>query len=398
MEADDTLQSAAKRQKTQDSGSKRPYVSRHKRAVKAAAPTTQTTARSAPPHATTTNSKRTFRHKQKKRPQRKPASTPPPPPAKPEPRGLLSLALETKQQIFLYTSARDTARLRRVCKALNVDVKSSTKYLAKQFSRKETERIQQEFDEFASLKPPTDVDSLMTALHVWTKRRGIFYEDRVQLDSCTKLMTYLLNREGTGAPFRNAVSVVKWATVAACAAIRHRGFRDEEMEDLDMDSFFETITTPGFLDYKDCDKLLEMVKSPELLLSGRLWPPGTREPTTFPERGRMMPLLQFPIWSDHDPLSDEHDQQTQALVDYIFGNPTMPLLEATHGNVHLIRYLRLPALPNEVACYYLNAEWARKEANKLFDPVAIRANPVRVSPLLIAAILESVMLFGVELG
>lgn len=71
----------------------------------------------------------------------------------------------------------------------------------------------------------------------------------------------------------------------------------------------------------------------------------------------------------------------------------MPLLEATHGNAHLIDDLRLPALPNEVSCYYLDAEWARREANKPFDRVSIKANPVRISPLLIAAILESVMLF-----
>jgi hypothetical protein len=157
--------------------------------------------------------------------------------------------------------------------------------------------------------------------------------------------------------------------------------------------FFEAVTGLGLLDYNECDKLFESVKYPELLLNGRLWPSGTREQTTFPQGGTMTPLLHYPLWSEHDLHSDEYDEHTDAFIDYLSGRPTMPLLEPTHGSVHLTRYLRLPVLPNEVSCYYLDAEWARKEASKLFDPVAIKGNPVRVSPLLIAAILESVMLF-----
>lgn len=84
------------------------------------------------------------------------------------------------EQIFLHASARDTARLRQVCKALDDVVKGSTKHLAEQFTRKEMDRVQQQFDEFASLKPPTDFDSLMKALHVWTKQQGIFEELSVQ--------------------------------------------------------------------------------------------------------------------------------------------------------------------------------------------------------------------------
>jgi hypothetical protein len=74
----------------------------------------------------------------------------------------------------------------------------------------------------------------------------------------------------------------------------------------------------------------------------------------------------------------------------------MPLLEATHGNLRLLSYLRLPKLPNEVSCYYLNDNWARKEVKALLahiDTTAARTRVAGISPLLRAAILARVMLF-----
>ena len=391
-DTDDTPQ-GAKRHKTspQNLVPRRPNVSRRKCAVQAAAPTKPSTAKSAPPHEKTTKSKRSFRPKQKLRPPRRPVA----PPLKPEPRGLLSLSLELKQQIFLHASARDTARLRRVCKALDADVRSSAKYLAKVLSRKEIERVQQQVDEFTSLKPPTDLDSLLKALNVWTKRRGISEDHEAQWQSSAKLMVHLLNRKETGSTFSDHfnMNIVPWTEVAVSVEQLHRRFENGNTEQMDLEYFFDAVTSPGLLDYNECDKLFESVQHPESRLSGRLWPSGTRERTTFPQGGTMSPLLQYPLWSEHDPNSAEYDEHTEALVDYLSGRPTMPLLEATHGSMHLIRHLDLPVLPNEVFCYYLEAEWARKEANKLFDRVAIKANPVRVSPLLIAAILETVMLF-----
>lgn len=168
----------AKRQKAALDNSS---VSRRNRATKEAAPnapaaTTKTT-HLRPTTATVTSAslrktdefelKKTPRINQRLRPPRKPQP-------KPKPRGLLSLPLELQQHIFLHTSAKDTARLRRVCKILEVVVRDSTRYLIQEFSRKERKRIQQQVDEFASPKSPTDFDSVMKALHVWTKQRGTF--------------------------------------------------------------------------------------------------------------------------------------------------------------------------------------------------------------------------------
>lgn len=110
----------------------------------------------------------------------------------------------------------------------------------------------------------------------------------------------------------------------------------------------------------------------------------------------MTPLLQYPCISQDPEFGEIYRQESKALKDFLKGKPSRPLLPATHGNLWLIRYLRLPALPNEVSCYYLNDAWSRKEVTKLLAPldtVATKTNPVRASPLLRAAILARVELF-----
>ena len=205
-------------------------MSRHNGGVKEAAPTKSTTYPNSAPHAKTSKSKWSFRPKQKLRPPRKSAT----PPAKPKTLDLLSLSLELKQQIFLKSSAKDIAHLRRVCKALDADVRDSEKYLDKVISRKEMERVQQQVDQFASLKPPTDLDSLMEALHVWTQRRGISEDQEAQWQSTAKLMVHLLNRKSTGATFSDHfnMNIVPWTEVAVFVEQLHRTFGNETRNEL----------------------------------------------------------------------------------------------------------------------------------------------------------------------
>jgi hypothetical protein len=51
--------------------------------------------------------------------------------AKPKAPDLLSIPLEMQQKVFMYTTARDTTRLRRVCKSLNEIISCSSKHPAK---------------------------------------------------------------------------------------------------------------------------------------------------------------------------------------------------------------------------------------------------------------------------
>jgi len=426
---EDAPQPVSKRQKaaleTSESTSKQPSVSRRNRATKEAAPEAPTTANPTLAYSTTATDVASLLHgkhgaESKKRPRLKPRSRPPRKPASkaphavPKPRDLLSLPLELQEHIFLYTSAKDTASLRRVCKTLDVVVRGSARYLARNFSRKEWKRIQHEVDEFASLKTPTDLDSLMNALHVWTKRRDTFGDRDVAADSAMKLMMHCLVRDGPIKDYQAIADtydkIIDWGELAAHIIEIWRESRygpDGQIEEYEIDLAFKFLVEldgPGLLAYNDYDKLFGHLRHPELQeeshrLGGRNWSSRALERLRFP-LGRMTPLLHYPSFSqlpaDEPVNSDAYVEERSSLWDYVRGQPTRPLLEPTHGDLRLIRYLRLPELPNAVSCYYLNDSWSRKEVKKLLallDTTATTTRPVGISPLLKAAILERVMLF-----
>lgn len=304
--------------------------------------------------------------------------------ARHKPQGLLSLPIELKQQIFLNTTARDVTRLRRVCKALKADISGSTKYLAKEIANRELVRLQHDADEWISLEVPTDITSLMKAMHVWVKRRSHFEDDLQSFDSFTKLVGHLFRKKKKDP---NIVREMEdWAgQLSIFSRIRRRNEKDRVLPHT---SFFYQLR--GSLPITQSER--EMLYH----YDGRVWPFGTPESATFPGRRKMTPLLhsERTMWSSSTPA--ERQQRWQEFLDYLDGESSMPLLEATQGNPHLLRYLRLPILPNEISCYYLKEEWACREVERLlarFVHLATKTHPVRVKPMLRAAILESVMLF-----
>ena len=92
--------------------------------------------------------------------------------------------------------------------------------------------MQQQVDEFTSLKLPTDLDSLLKALNIWTKRRGIFEDHEAQWQSSAKLMVHLLNRKETGSTFSDHfnMNIVPWTEVAVSVEQLHRRFGNGNTE------------------------------------------------------------------------------------------------------------------------------------------------------------------------
>jgi hypothetical protein len=319
--------------------------------------------------------------------------------SKPEAPGLLSIPLELQQKICMYTTARDTSRLRRVCKSLNWIVSGSSKYLAKQFANRELARLRHVVNEWTSLKMPTDLDSLMEALHVWTKRRGMLPRHTYAgFESMRKLMAHLFVRKKTGEDLH--YSATEWSLIAAVAIDLNQQRVNKEV--FDDESIF-TCMASGLLDYIDCDRLLSLYYHTERLeldgqqrrLSGCLWPSGTLEHTTLPEL-RMTPLLDFERVSARRPLPDEdYGRASWLYEDYLDDENTNEPLEATHGSPALLQHLGLPELPNEVSCYHLKDEWAGREVERIISPLpgSTRSRPTRVHPMLRAALLENVMFF-----
>jgi hypothetical protein len=204
---EDTSQPAVKRQKISSespvTASRQPSVSRHKRTIKDT-PSARVTAVEQN-NATQPLPRPSLKVGRTRQARRKPK--------KPKGPDLLSLPLELKQHIFSYTTARDTPRLRQVCKTFYVAIRGYTKQLAKIFYRRELARLQQCVDDWKSLEAPTDFDSLIEAVHVWTKRRGTFWDESQQIRSMQKLMAHLFM--GRQAGLELGMSVVNWSWVTS---------------------------------------------------------------------------------------------------------------------------------------------------------------------------------------
>lgn len=320
-----------------------------------------------------------------------------PPHVEPVGTNLLSLPIEIRQQIFSYTTARDTARLRRVCRALN-DIISDQKnemYLATYFANRELARLQHAVEELTSLEMPFDVDTLMEALHVWTKQRGHFVDPGLSMDSMLKLMSHLFMGKKEGTDLHKNARV--WARVASHAIWLHQQY--EQGQEIQVDHFFQSGMHEGVLGYSECEKLFFTITNPELQhpkrrISGRMRNSWEQKDTSFPP-ARMTQLLPFEF-DDWDSKSSADRHEVRKMYEmYLGGTPYNHRTRLTHSKPRLLEYLRLPTLPNEVFCYYVKDEWAQKEVEKICVLLgyAMPSRPVRVPLLLKAAILESVTLF-----
>lgn len=165
--------------------------------------------------------------------------------------GFLSLPLELKQQIFSYGSARDTARLKRVCKEFNSDISGSTEYLEDAYAGRELARLQEGVVEFVNLRTPTDANSMMEALHVWTKRRGMFADHKGLHRSLFKLLAHLfMGMQGyTRGKMYDALLTWMWAADGAMLEHQGRSWRSDP-------ETWDGITSLGIIDDDEMDKLI----------------------------------------------------------------------------------------------------------------------------------------------
>lgn len=332
--------------------------------------------------------------------------------------GTLCLPTELHQQVLSYTSARDAARYRRVCKSTNRLVVGSENVLLRAYAGGALSRLKEKVDEFNGLETPHDTDSLVEALHVWTKRRGHFADSFSSMGSVLKLIAQffmknaLLNDQyGDDDPALNergrtgvcwAYIAKKFLTMLLCPS-----------EALDRDKLFSDLAdyrNRGLIDDHEMNKLFDYASEPQLQaanhrLNCHLWPEEKLEYMTFPiSNWRLMPILKYPTsynletpevhirrWPfDDDSLDLWNDYLYMPDRDHLVSQPGL-------GNEKLVRYLGLPALPNAVSCYYVEDVWARSQIHalvaRLYDANRRKQKRVMVAPLLKAAILESVRYF-----
>ena len=318
---------------------------------------------------------------------------------------ILSLPLELHQQILSYTSAKDAARLRGVCKGLKAVIMKSSAHLVKLYTRKELSRLQGSVNDFEGLKIPTDVDSPLEAVHIWTGRRCFFSHLNVSQGSMSKLMAHFLLKDNTDDPIWSVEDAVEWSFIAAEAAY----MMSNPLTNSGIEAQFSRLTTrTDKLDYSALDKLLEYSARPQSQatnhrLGGRTWPEEMMEHMTFPSMCKLTPLLRTPSTHGIEFFGFDgawpFDEGTFELWwDYVDKpGSAIQILQPEIGNERLVRYLELPDLSSTVSCYYVSDSWARKQIDELVyrldNGEHRQKKKVLVAPLLRAAILEHVKYF-----
>lgn len=318
---------------------------------------------------------------------------------------ILSLPLVLHQQILSYTSARDAARLRGVRRGLKAVIMKSSAHLVKLYTRKELLRLRDSVNDFEGLKIPTDVDSLLEAVHLWTGRRGFFSHLNVSQGSMSKLMAHFLAKDDTDDPIWSVEDAIEWSFIATEAAY----MMSTPLTNSGIEAQFSRLTRrTDKLDYNALDKLLEYSARPQSKatnhrLCGRTWPEEIMEHMTFPSMCKLTPLFRTPSTHGIEFFGFDgawpFDEGTFELWwDYV-DEPGSAIqnLQPEIGNERLVRYLELPDLSSTVSCYYVSDSRARKQIDELvcrLDNAEHRQKKkVLVAPLLRAAILEHVKYF-----
>lgn len=322
--------------------------------------------------------------------------------------GILNLPTELHQHVLSYTSPRDAARYRRVCKSTNRLVVGSERLLLRTFAGGALSRLKKAVDEFNGLETPHDTDSLVEALHVWTKRRGHFDNPVSSLGSVMKLMTHFFLRNESNNQTHDddgAVTAIHWADIARrfLSMVLYPPGKSAEQA-------FSDLAEHNLLNDQEMKKLLEYPRERQSQIShhpfsGQLWPEEKLEHVTLPILSwTLTPILRHPkvVSLEPPPAHVPHlpydEGSLERWINYTNQSHDHDALEQPGlGNEKLVRYLGLPALPNAVSCYYVSDRWAREQIEMLSRRFA-KANKrqhkrVIVAPLLRAAILEHVKYF-----
>lgn len=302
----------------------------------------------------------------------------------------LSLPLELQQDILLKWPSRDICRIRQASKDCKKLVQKSSDFLVKQFERRECKRLQILIDEVTSLEPPSDLHSMMKALHIWTKRRGTFDTCGVQGRSLFRLMAHLF----MGKVAKDEVLEMVWLWRARASATIDALHESEVWSDSDIREWFkDPDDSAGSQAFYAFLKRLELHDAAQRIcgpthsgLEHWSWPVGGTLTDFFPypalqekedEEGPIEGWEDFTVWVQDPSLSE------------------LKPLAPDFGHAKLTKLLRLPDLPNTFFCYYLTEGWARTTVQNLVDRFdhPERRLPVRVSPLRRTAILECVRFF-----
>lgn len=288
-----------------------------------------------------------------------------------------TLTSELQLRIMSYLSLKDLAALRQTCREVHSIISASEEVLARPFIEQHLNRLQTTIDVINSAKMPTDVDTLLASMRLWTFTRGCFRDPDVSLESWYKWFSHLANgdiKSPAYMPFSKDFE--QWAHVARVATSLQRKFNAANPSMVDLWDWFvaEIALHPSPLDHTALAQLYTRIQGAQNRhyreISGR-WRRADLERATFPSvapnRYRLTPIR-------HKLVDDP-------------GKSCLPLYPA-HKVEIMLGPLGLPRLPpHNTFCYYTKKHKLVGKLTKVHSGAAV------MPPLMRAKALEWVELF-----
>lgn len=288
-----------------------------------------------------------------------------------------TLTSELQLRIMSYLPLKDIGALRQTCREVHSIISASEDVLARPFIAQHLNRLQTTIDVINSAKMPTDVDTLLASMRLWTFTRGCFRDPDVLLESWYKWFSHLANgdiKSPAYMPFSKEFE--QWAHVARVATSLQRQFNAANPSMVDLWDWFvaEIALHPSPLDQAALAQLYTRIQGAQNRhyreISGR-WHRADLERATFPSvaknRYRLTPIR-------HKLIDDP-------------GKSCLPLYPA-HQVEKMLGPLGLPRLPpHDTFCYYTKKY---KLVGKL---TKVRSGAAVMPPLMKAKALEWVELF-----
>lgn len=291
------------------------------------------------------------------------------------PKSFNTLTSEIQLRVMSYLSLRDVRALRQTCREFSTTISASEDRLAQPFIEHNLDRLQAYIDAINATKMPTDVETLLACMRIWTSTRGSFSSPHVSFESWCKWFSHL-----SGGETKNSAQPLlfqQWAHVARVVTSLHHWIRTPRFAPANTwHSFLAEIALhPAPLNHAELLDLYNRVRSArgrrgrDRVIRGRAHE-LRREVYSFPgvfDGFRLTPI--------REAVGSDPAQSGPSLIPPYQAQMMFGLLE-------------LPALPpHDTFCYCI---WRTKPLEKL---IKLHCGAVVMSPLIRATVLEWVQLF-----
>jgi hypothetical protein len=302
------------------------------------------------------------------------------------------LPAEMRDEILSHLPEKDVNALRSACQELHSTVAAYESQHATPRVNLHMRRLQEKFDAIKNTSLPTNAETLLAALNIWTSTRGIFRNPETSLNSLEKWFSHLAGGRRGQLKSEPCAVFETWALVAM-QALRlqiqmrtpthrlpphkeHSAQFQECFSSIDSLPLSETEIRALFnhIRGREPDDLLAHSGIKEQAIKGRLHFTTIKEHTTFPghydTNFRISPIRQF-VGTQDEPQGKVRGSLLPAKI--------------------VCGFLGLPELPDSKAfCYCVKKKWVTDYLKKRYKECK---GAGEMNPLMKARVLQWVEIF-----